>query len=514
MVKSGRLLHASSWKELMKQHQNSEEPKGTSYQGVLKTMTAVSSENEDRVVEFVISTGDLDRDFDRVDVSGWDFKNWLSNPVVLFAHDIWSPPVAKGLSITKKVEDKEKGIGTVTSKVEFASPDVYEFADTIYRLYKGKFMNSVSVGFMPVEWSFVEDKDRPFGIDFHKQELLEFSTVPVPSNPNALQRAKSLGIDLGPLAGWAEERSKTLKGNGCDEQAKFTDLLYDLCKSTTTYSTPTEEVFTTVAAETKSPTEERGDETESPEETTVSKTEEQERKMKLTFAEYQEGLPVKPKDYQRSSKCKTTLKDGCFMDGETGEIYLIHHDPAADHAVVFRDVVSCMKELMSNTELELETKRKCYDHLASHYREDFDTEPPDFKYVENSALYHFKDVMTISPEDGQVYGMDVEDKILDILKSCRDQLAGIKTKKSAILKCNIEGIDKMISDIEEGMEHGVGAAPGKSGDNEETSSSEETPENEILFDGFDSVDAVKKAIQEQLEEHFASLGIEATGRVQ
>ncbi len=72
----------------------------------------------------------------------------------------------------------------------------------IYQLYLGGFMNAVSVGFMPDErvWS-----DEQGGIKFLTQELLEFSTVPVPANPNALQIARSTGgIDIAPLKAWSE----------------------------------------------------------------------------------------------------------------------------------------------------------------------------------------------------------------------------------------------------------------------------------------------------------------------
>ena len=80
--------------------------------------------------------------------------------------------------------------------VEFASADAYPFADVIYKLIVGGFVNAVSVGFLPIEYSFVEnDPDRGWGIDFKRQELLEISVVPVPANQNALlAQARSLGL--------------------------------------------------------------------------------------------------------------------------------------------------------------------------------------------------------------------------------------------------------------------------------------------------------------------------------
>ena len=65
-------------------------------------------------------------------------------------------------------------------------------------------MKAVSVGFNPLEWNFVQSKERPFGIDFIKQELLEISPCPVPCNANALIEARAKGIDTAPLVQWAE----------------------------------------------------------------------------------------------------------------------------------------------------------------------------------------------------------------------------------------------------------------------------------------------------------------------
>ena len=75
------------------------------------------------------------------------------------------------------------------SVVEFASPEVYEFADQIYRLITAGYIKAGSVGFVPLEFKFSDR--RQGGIDFKRQELLEFSICPVPANANALIEARS-----------------------------------------------------------------------------------------------------------------------------------------------------------------------------------------------------------------------------------------------------------------------------------------------------------------------------------
>lgn len=156
-------------------------------------------DEERRQIKFVISTKAVDRMGDTVDPDGWDLSQYKKNPTVLFAHDSRSLPIAKATDI--RVED-----GVLKSTAEFATRDMNEFADSVYKMYLGGFMRAVSVGFRPTDFKFAEDDDdRPYGIDFKKQELLEFSAVPIPANPEALIDAKSAGIDLLPLKGWAEK---------------------------------------------------------------------------------------------------------------------------------------------------------------------------------------------------------------------------------------------------------------------------------------------------------------------
>jgi len=152
---------------------------------------------EDRKLRFVISDGKLDRDGDKLDVNGWKTKEFeASGGPVLFAHNYRQPVVARASQI--KVENEQ-----LRATAEFPPPETYEFGDTLYQLYAGGWMKATSVGFKPVKWSFVEEDDRPFGIDFEEMELLEFSLVPVPANPRALVDA-SKSFDLTPLKEWCE----------------------------------------------------------------------------------------------------------------------------------------------------------------------------------------------------------------------------------------------------------------------------------------------------------------------
>lgn len=151
-----------------------------------------------RVKRFVFSDASVDLAGDMIDQGGWDLKNFEKNPVALFSHTSWEPPIGRASGVGVKN-------GKLVGDIEFASADIYPFADTIYRLVDGGYLKAVSVGFMPTDWVFTNDKNRPYGIDFKKQSLLEISICAVPCNPNALQEARSVGIDTRPLVEWAEK---------------------------------------------------------------------------------------------------------------------------------------------------------------------------------------------------------------------------------------------------------------------------------------------------------------------
>lgn len=148
----------------------------------------MDDDSQPRKIAFTISTGDIDREGDTISPDGWDFKNYLTNPVVLWCHDYYMPPVAIAESVT--VEG-----GRVRSVVEFPPKGAFEMSDCLWRAVGGvkradgslyRLVYAASVGMLPREWSYVDGEDGRWGIDFTKQELLEWSLVTVPALPQAL----------------------------------------------------------------------------------------------------------------------------------------------------------------------------------------------------------------------------------------------------------------------------------------------------------------------------------------
>ena len=127
-----------------------------------------------------ITTNDLDRQGEIVDPDGIDFTNFMVNGVVLYGHEyggIGSIPVGKIASLALIHENDRKKLD---AGWRFQGEDVTPLITAVKKSWERGFLNTVSIGFIPLERS--ED-----GKTITKAELLEFSIVPIPANPQALR---------------------------------------------------------------------------------------------------------------------------------------------------------------------------------------------------------------------------------------------------------------------------------------------------------------------------------------
>lgn len=143
---------------------------------------AMSIDREKRRLTATISTRSKDRDGDIVEPRGGDFADFMRNPVVLWAHDRRSKPIAKVVNIFVS-ED------AIIAEIEFAKT---KEADEIFELYAGGFLNAWSIGFGATKDGvepLMDEDNRVTGYHFKKWRLDELSGVPVPANAEALTRA-------------------------------------------------------------------------------------------------------------------------------------------------------------------------------------------------------------------------------------------------------------------------------------------------------------------------------------
>lgn len=131
-----------------------------------------------RRVRVVVSTGDVARDDAIIDQRGWDFRHYDLNPVVLWAHDDRSLPIARAIPGERVVTDHE-----LIEVHEFAE---HPAAEQVWAAVRGGFVNATSVRWMPgaTEWRSVGGREVLVFTSGH--ELLESSYVPIPADPGCL----------------------------------------------------------------------------------------------------------------------------------------------------------------------------------------------------------------------------------------------------------------------------------------------------------------------------------------
>ncbi len=208
------------------------------------------------VLDFISSDETLDRYSEIISVAGWRLDTYRRNPVFQNSHQYGdiihtlgraliteirsadvssaasSPPSDAPDARPSVAADRQVRSPHLFQRVQFAI-DANPMARIAYNLYRGKFLNAVSVGFIPLRW---EDGPRECGVrsaecgmknsapesesalshhsttpslrssshsttpslqaphrHYLEQELLEVSAVGIPANPNALALAYKSG---------------------------------------------------------------------------------------------------------------------------------------------------------------------------------------------------------------------------------------------------------------------------------------------------------------------------------
>ena len=158
--------------------------------------TEVRESADDQVasstLDFITSSETLDRYDEIISAAGWNLDNYRRNPVFQNAHQYGDIIFTLGKALVTEV--RMAGAQRVLfQRIEFAT-GVNPMARIAYGLYKGKFLNAVSVGFVPLRWE-TGGADSSFRRKYLEQELLEVSAVGIPANPEALQ----LGLKAGAI---------------------------------------------------------------------------------------------------------------------------------------------------------------------------------------------------------------------------------------------------------------------------------------------------------------------------
>ena len=143
--------------------------------GIHTTCKAVAGDAP--VMDFIGSDNSVDRYNEVIDQKGWNLENFRANPVIPDCHDYSS--IAKILGRAQRVDVVD---GQLVNRVEFCVDNPMGLL--AWKMAKGGFIKSQSVGFIPEEWNNGKNADEP-SRTYTKCELLEISLVVVPANPSA-----------------------------------------------------------------------------------------------------------------------------------------------------------------------------------------------------------------------------------------------------------------------------------------------------------------------------------------
>lgn len=165
----------------------------------ISALDSISANSCDSCLDFIASTATLDRYHEVIEPAGWRLEAYRRNPVFQNAHNYGDILFTLGKALVTEVR-AVGGSQALCQRIQFAT-EVNPVARIAYGLYRGGFLNAVSVGFIPLKW---EEPNGTYGTDgtngapaprrrYLEQELLEVSAVAIPANPDAL----ALGLKSG-----------------------------------------------------------------------------------------------------------------------------------------------------------------------------------------------------------------------------------------------------------------------------------------------------------------------------
>lgn len=155
----------------------------------------------------IMTTDKKDRDGEVIKIDGWNFENFMKNPVVLYGHNYW------GLeNIIGRVDKIYRTGNQWIAEGKFASQEANPKAQMVRRLYDEKIIQSVSVGFI------IKGRDPTDDSIITSAELIELSFVPIPANPDAVDIIKALGgKDLASMVRKDTDQDTTTDDDKADE---------------------------------------------------------------------------------------------------------------------------------------------------------------------------------------------------------------------------------------------------------------------------------------------------------
>lgn len=149
-----------------------------------------------RTIEFIISTPSKDRHGTVLNARNWKLENFNKNGIVGYQHNVHGGDMCNAPDPDYVIGRGEAFMEgeTLIGRVTFEPADINPLAEKIFRKVLHGTLRATSVGFLPFGKGRYGEGDEAAGranetYYFEGQELLEFSIVNIPSNPDAVGRS-------------------------------------------------------------------------------------------------------------------------------------------------------------------------------------------------------------------------------------------------------------------------------------------------------------------------------------
>ena len=141
---------------------------------------------EERTAEFVISSESEDTYETVFSSSGWELERYNKNPIVTYQHNDWSGDPDQVLG-TSSVRSQD---GLLIAVVKFEAAEDNPLAEKVFRKVKNGIIRGASIraNVKEYHWGNFDEGENPDVLYFTRQELVAWSIVTVPSNPDAIAR--------------------------------------------------------------------------------------------------------------------------------------------------------------------------------------------------------------------------------------------------------------------------------------------------------------------------------------
>lgn len=173
--------------------------------------------------EFIISNAASDRYGESIVMEGINTTKYMQNPVVLWGHDYTALPLGRTLSL------RQEG-GNLIALVQF-DIDLSDFANTVYQQILRGTISAASIGGLVKAYGLTDQNTTDWDT-IAEMEMVEWSVVPVPANPEALVLSKQFGMEETVLKQqymeFVASAIITTKGIGSDELDQQVETLENL----------------------------------------------------------------------------------------------------------------------------------------------------------------------------------------------------------------------------------------------------------------------------------------------